>query len=58
MVYPKVSKAMDEVHRWREEIYNETKNMKLEEKLDYFHKTSERICAEFGLKRLQIQRTK
>lgn len=39
----KISKAMEEVHKWREEIYNETRGMPLEKKLDYFHRVYEEI---------------
>ncbi|OIO80546.1 MAG: hypothetical protein COW11_03645 [Candidatus Omnitrophica bacterium CG12_big_fil_rev_8_21_14_0_65_43_15] len=55
MNYPRTSKAMDEVHKWREDIHNDIVNMCLEEKLNYFHKASEKICAKFGLKRLQLK---
>lgn len=37
----RISKTMGEVHKWREEIYNETKGMPLKKKLNYFHRVFE-----------------
>lgn len=45
---------MDEVHKWREEIYRETKKMALDEKMEYFHKGVDEICARYGLKQISF----
>ena len=45
----KEPKAMAEIHKIREEMYYETKDMSGAEKKDYFNKRAEHLKKEYGI---------
>jgi biotin synthase-like enzyme len=46
----KEPKTMRELHKIREELYNETKNLSPKEKMEYIHKEAEEVKKEYNLK--------
>ncbi len=44
---------MDELHRIREEIYEETKNMTNEEQMNWLHDETADLVEELGLRRAE-----
>ena len=45
-----VSKVMKEVWRWKEEVYQDTKNMTSAERIAYFRDASRRLEEKTGMK--------
>lgn len=46
----KKSKAMDEVHQWREALYEEIQQMNIQEKISYFHRGTEEVANKYQMK--------
>jgi len=46
----KEPKTMQELHKIREELYNETKHLSLKEKVEYIHKEAEEVKRRYNLK--------
>ena len=46
----KEPKTMQELHKIRGELYNETKHLSLKEKMEYIHKEAEAVKKEYNLK--------
>jgi hypothetical protein len=51
----KVSKAMEEVWRWKEEIARETEGMTSEEQIAYYRQAEQRLAEKTG-KKLELPR--
>ncbi|OIO02266.1 hypothetical protein COY52_01635 [Candidatus Desantisbacteria bacterium CG_4_10_14_0_8_um_filter_48_22] len=51
----KISKVLDEIHRIREEIYEEEKGLTTEEVLKKIHSESERIMKKYNLKLRRVE---
>jgi hypothetical protein len=51
----KVSKSLQEVWRWKEEVARDTEGMSVQELLDYFSKSAERLEKKTG-KKLDLPR--
>ena len=49
------NKMMEEVWRWKEEIARETENMTVQELLDYYSKSEQRLAEKTG-KKLNLRR--
>ena len=45
-----VSKAMEQVWQWKQEVYEETKGMSLQEELAYFRDAQRRLEEKVGAK--------
>jgi len=43
------SESMDELHKIREQIYEETKSMTVDEKLSFFNRQADAVEKKFGL---------
>ena len=48
------SKSMLEVWEWKEAVYNDTKDMTIEEELKYFRENADAFISEAGLKKQKI----
>ena len=46
----KVSKAMEQVWRWKEEVYQDVKDMDQTQRLEYYRKAAEEMEARMGKK--------
>jgi len=46
----KVSMALEEVWRWKEDVSRETKNMTLPERIAYFRQANQRVADKIGRK--------
>jgi len=51
----KVSKTLQEVWRWKEEVARETKDMSMSEQIAYFRQASQRLADKTG-KKLDLRR--
>ena len=51
----RVSKSMEEVWRWKEEIAREIKGMTSQERIDYFRHAEQRLAEKTG-KKLELPR--
>jgi hypothetical protein len=50
----KESKSMLEVWEWKDEVYNDTKDMSDEELLKYYRETADNLIAQRGLKKKKV----
>ncbi len=51
----KVSKTLQEVWRWKEEVARETKDMSMSEQIAYFRQANQRLAEKTG-KKLDLRR--
>lgn len=46
----KADKSLEEVWKWKDEIYEETKDMSMDEYAEYIHKGAQELCKKYNLK--------
>ena len=53
----KASKALEDVWRWKEEVYQDTKDMTVQERIAYYGQAEKRLEERTGMK-LQLRRVR
>ncbi len=46
----KIDKSLEEVWKWKDEIYQETKNMAFHRRVEHINKNADDFCKRYGIK--------